>query len=374
MNGILFQVILSTYMNLFLFSMFKQFKLWLSKAQTTVAEPTLKEIPPSITHQLEKIIGELPYPSSYVTDTQEMILARLQGWQQEKEANSLVFLGSPVSEISSLITASLPCQQFKEANIIYPFSNLDIRRDPSQLRTQLKTAIKNATNNATIIVIPHLEQCFLRCIGGWDSIIWLRESIVNTPECFWLLGCNHWSWIFLDYVCQINAYLENTEMLPHLSGDGLREWLKPVADAFIPEESREQSSFWNTLASLSEGNSQVASQLWLHSIKMAVPQETKPHKQEKTDLKLTTPSLPKLPGLSPEERYILHALLLHGTIQHSYLAISLGEKEETIQGSIQILLGKELIQKQAKYLWVNPLHYPRIKQELAQNNFLIGED
>ncbi|MDR9405548.1 MAG: hypothetical protein RI580_19175, partial [Halothece sp. Uz-M2-17] len=95
---------------------------------------------------------------------------------------------------------------------------------------------------------------------------------------------------------------------------------------------------------------------------------------ENLRLRLTTPSLPKLPSLSAEDRYLLHSLLLHGKITRSSLAISLGVKEETIQARIQLLLRDHLIQIENQFLSVTPLYYPKIKQELSQNNFLIGED
>lgn len=45
---------------------------------------------------------------------------------------------------------------------------------------------------------------------------------------------------------------------------------------------------------------------------------------------------------------------------------------DDIQAEIQILLKEDLIQQKAEQLMINPIHYPKIKQELKQNNFLIG--
>ena len=359
-------------MNLSIVSGWNKIQSWFSQAQATVTEEKLQDIPVAVKMKLEKIIDQLPFPSSYVTTVESAIEGSLKRWETEEEANHLVIIGSPMNEIDHLIRNSFPNEKLKAVRVIYPFEKLQARETPTRITQELKSAIKaikmTEQNEKIIMVIPNLEQYFLRCIGGWEGIIWLREQIVDTPDCFWLIGCNHWSWKFLDYVCQLNAYLEETVMIPQLNAEEIQHWLKPVADTFIPEtETKHSSLFWDNLASLSVGNIQVARQLWLQSIQMSVSGEDE-------ELKLITPSFPKLPILSADDRYILHSLLLHGKMKRSSLALSLGEKEEDIQARIQVLLRGELIHQQQQALRVNPLFYPPIKQELNQNNFLIGED
>lgn len=363
-------------MNLSIISGLNKIQSWFSQAQATVAEEKLQAIPSVVKNKLERIIDQLPQPLSYVTTIESAIEASLKHWETEKEANRLVIIGSPMNEIPPLIRNSFPNEKLKAVKVIYPFEKLQVREKPARMAQELKSAIeateKTKQSEKTIMVIPNLEQYFLRCIGGWDGIIWLREHLVNTPDCFWLLGCNHWSWKFLDYVCQINAYLEETVIIPRLDGDEIENWFKPVTETFLPElEAEHLSSFWDNLAFQSVGNIQVARQLWLKSIQMSVSEE---NKEELMNLKLINPSFPKLPLLSADDRYILHSLLLHGKMKRSSLALSLGEKEENIQARIQVLLRQELINQQQQELVVNPLVYPPIKQELNQNNFLIGED
>ncbi len=381
-------MILSTQMNFSLFSFLNQIQSFFSQAETPITNPTWEEIPENVRAELKKLMSQLPHPPAQVTEIEREIITRLKAWEVDKDENHLVILGSPVSNLEGLIRASFPEHHLKGVEVIYPFSSLKFREQTSEISQQLKTAIKRTMQShysslfqtsqeskTKIIVIPNLEKCFLRCIGGWEGIIWLREHIVNTPHSFWLVGCNYWSWSFLDYVCQINAYLEAKMNLSSLSGDELWEWLNPVIESFIPEEKEKKSSFfWETLAALSEGKSEVAMALWLQSLQMSVDEEDQDHKEEMTQLKLKTPSLPKLKVLSAENRYILHSLLLHGEMTRSSLAMSLGEKQENIQARIQVLLRDNLIKKQDGLLSVTPLYYPKIKQELSQNNFLIGED
>jgi hypothetical protein len=314
-------------MNLSPLSFFKEIQSFFSQAETPITDSTWQEIPEAVKTQLNQILSELPPPSSSITAIQKEIFARLKDWETVQEANHLVILGSPMSNLASLISASFPHHCIKEVEVIYPFSKFTFREQPSQMTQQLKIAIEKITQKEEspifqpsqqrknkVIIIPALEQCFLRCIGGWEGMIWLREQIVKTPHCFWLLGCNQWSWIFLNYVCQMNAYLEASVTIPDLNGNELGEWLKPVTDSFIPETKEEKSSvFWRTLASLSEGNSQVAMQLWLQSIQMSI--ETGEEEEPITRLKLITPSLEKLPTLSADDRYVLHSLLLHGRMK-----------------------------------------------------------
>jgi len=374
-------------MNFSLFSFLNQIQSLFSQAETPMTDATWQEIPETVRVELEKLITQLPHPSSQITTIEREVISRLKEWEADKYANHLVILGSPVSHLEGLIQASFPQHYLKEIEVIYPFSDLSFRKQPDQITQQLKTAIESTTqghdsrlfqlsqeSKSKIIIIPNLEQCFLRCIGGWEGIIWLREHIVHTPDCFWLLGCNHWSWSFLDYVCQINAYLEAKINLPNLDSDKLWEWLQPIVESFIPEEKEKKSSFfWETLASLSGGESEVAMALWLESLQMSVDEEDQDNEEEVTHLKLKTPSLPKLEILSAEDRYVLHSLLLHGKMTRSSLAMSLGEKQENIQARIQVLLRDNLIEKRNSFLSITPLYYPKIKQELSQNNFLIGE-
>ncbi|WP_216086688.1 hypothetical protein [Halothece sp. PCC 7418] len=350
--------------------------------------PTWEDLPEGVISELEKLMSELPHPSSYLTVLKKEVRSALKAWKAKEAANHLVILGSPVSPLTELIVASLSQQPFPELEVVYPFSDYNFRHDSYPKKQHLKMAIEGSIQKSEsivfqslcqshlkMIVIPDLEQYFLRCISGWEGMIWLREKIVQTDDCFWLLGCNNWSWIFLDYVCQLNAYLETTQNLPKLSSDELQQWLQPMVESFIPEETTNPSSFfWETLGSLSRGESEIAKQLWLQSIQMSFDQDLTENAEERPRLKLITPRLPNLPSLSADDRYLLHSLLLHGKITRSSLALSLGVKEEKIQGRIQLLLRDDLIQQRNGLLSVTPLHYPKIKQELSQNNFLIGED
>ena len=255
-------------------------------------------------------------------------------------------------------------------------------------------------HSPTIVVIPNLERCFLRCIQGWEGVEYVQNLVAHDPSYFWVLGCSHWTWAFLDRVCHISAYLEQVEALPKLTGDDLKQWLTPLMASVAAPGDRQDpdteldlgsDAYWSALASTSAGISTTAAQLWLQSLRIradnladdspeslqARPYE--PHRQSESSsdplhsLRLKKPALPALIDLDSMDRYLLHALLIHGKMMRSHLALSLGEAEQTIRSRVQVLRREGVIIQQGVWLWVHPAHYPRLRSELGNNNFLIGE-
>ncbi|MBE9222419.1 MarR family transcriptional regulator, partial [Cyanobacterium stanieri LEGE 03274] len=254
----------------------------------------------------------------------------------------------------------------------------------------------------TIIIIPTLEQLFLRDIEGWDSVILLRELIIHNPNCFWIIGCNHLAWNFLDYVCQIKAYFNSIHSLPPLDGEMLKNWLNPVIQTVVsnkfkqnqhlsplhnPEEDKENhdENYWTYLAEESSGIPSIALNLWINSLRFEKDNVNEDELSEITfekiidsdsnyTLKQITPYLPDLPSLTIENRYLLHSVLIHGRISRSHLAISLGESESQIEAQIQQLLRQYILKRENGALSINPTYYKKLKNELINNNFYVGEE
>lgn len=284
-----------------------------------------------------------------------------------------------------------------------------------------------------LMVIPELHQNFLRSIGGWQELIEVRDAVVQYPHVFWLIGCNAWAWEFLDRVCQIRAYFGCCASLPDLSGKDLQNWLSAIATHLLEPDSDdlnaptlESESYWKGLANLSRGGSRAAAQLWLESLRIrtadkttaplhdpthptahyssdpsshqppalfppthppthppiysptpthshpSTPPHSIPNRWAKK-LHQTHPVLPSLPSITMKDRYLLHSLLLHGAMTRSHLALSLGETESILRSQAQLLLRQGVLEQHQGQLAVSPKHYPRLKTELADNNFLVGE-
>lgn len=90
-------------------------------------------------------------------------------------------------------------------------------------------------------------------------------------------------------------------------------------------------------------------------------------------LLVENPELPKLPNLSSEDHYILYSLLLHGDISLSALTETLGDEEYKVRAQVQMLRRAGIVEERNQILQVNPIYYPKLKQELASNNFVIDK-
>ena len=90
-------------------------------------------------------------------------------------------------------------------------------------------------------------------------------------------------------------------------------------------------------------------------------------------LEAQNPELPNIPRLDADEHYILYSVLLHGDLTLTALCESLGDERPFVKGRVQMLRRKGLIEQKNEILTINPIHYPRIKNELSNNNFIIYE-
>ncbi len=83
------------------------------------------------------------------------------------------------------------------------------------------------------------------------------------------------------------------------------------------------------------------------------------------------PKLPPLPDLSQTDLYLLYSLMLHGDLTISSLAESLGDAPQIVNNQVQILRNEGIIEQKDGVIKTNPIHYPRLRKELANNNFII---
>ncbi len=397
----------------------REIKSWFTQAKNSASEPEIEKIdlPDHLIKQLRQEIDTLACPKAYQTFVQTSVSTAVQSWQKDLNApNCLVFLGSPVESLPEILSDSLPSWSDSSLSIITPFEHFKRPRNPLLISRKIQQILESYSfvehlpredgdialqeedleARQHLIVIPCLEQCFLRCIGGWEGIELLREIILANPQCFWIIGCHHWAWDFLNFVCQISAYFNEVKPLPQLNGEMLQKWLDPIVQTVVktqkltstkdPEnrESRRQN-YWDTLASLSSGISRIAAHLWLESLRLnkadvnedSLPQlSLNQFRDGDSALTLyeTSPFLPSLPSLTNSDRYLLNSILIHGQITRSHLVLSLGESESKIQSRIQSLLRDKLLEKAQGRLTVQAIHYVKIKAELANNNFFVGED
>jgi hypothetical protein len=391
---------------------------WVAGAKNEQAENEgdLCPLPPLWAAHVRRRSQQLPIPEAQVTSMAQQLTEAIVAWQRDPEApNNLVLFSKPVETTDALLEAVLSGELPEGVEVHHP---LPWRHRPDQIHSitdQLQQALDNLQNpgeedlsqddlddpdvlaqRRVVIVVPPLEQCFLRCIGGWQGIEWLRDTIGQQPQYFWLIRCNTWTWGFLDRVCQVGAYFTCHGHLPALEDSQLASWLAPLARSLqgsanppnqgdSPENGKaNQPDFedwdWRTLAELSMGSAPVALDLWRQSLRIRQadrPTDEVPTVEDNAPLPVPlqqlAPTLPGLPDLEAEDHYVIHALMLHGPMSRSHLALALGQNESQVQVQMQRLQQAGLIQRDRHGLAIAPAHYPKLCAQLSNNNFLTGE-
>lgn len=371
----------------------------------TDQEPDRVALPAGITQALAHQFKSLSTPQPYQETIQLSTRQALKTWQANPETanNCLVMLGWPVVANDLILKDSLR-DYLLDCDVRFFLSGYQRPADPLAITGHLQRELSSEQQSdraeptapvtqselheslPQVNVIPSLERCFLRCIQGWEGIEYLQNWVTQDTSHFWVFGCNYWAWAFLDKVCQVGAYLEQTQSLPQLSGEALAQWLRPLLTTEIRRADNQMleiqvesgdEDYWDDLASLAAGNANTAAYLWLQTLRLEAdlltPEGTLP--AETTTIKVTTtkPKAPSLMRLEALDRYLLHALLIHGELTRSHLALSMGEDERLIRSRVQVLRREGLIRQAGRRLTVHPAYYPKVQSELSNNNFLIGQ-
>lgn len=271
-----------------------------------------------------------------------------------------------------------------------------------------------------VIVIPALDRYFLRCIDGLEAIETIRQIIVDHPDYFWLVGCNSWAWSYLDKVCYISAYLDSCWRLSTLDALDFKAWLQPLqAVAELPpfenEETRspseqppatpgstlpahaarqapdkkqaktepdwvssDEQKYFSSIEKASNGVAAVAAALWQASLRYELvdPSTDRPAQVDQDDDPLGKVQrgkikVPDVPSLTVDDRYLLYAVLLHGSLSRQHLALSLAEPQGMVRAQLQSLSRQDLLLRKNRGWVINPAYYPSLSKELKRNNFLV---
>ncbi|MEO0407170.1 MAG: MarR family transcriptional regulator, partial [Cyanobacteria bacterium P01_A01_bin.135] len=162
---------------------------WFAKAQTADTDKDLTALPEHIQTQLDQKLQALPTPDLYKTTIRGAIAEAVETWQNEPDAsNVLVVLASPTEAIADILNDSLQAWEDLPAKRITPLPCERRPQDPMALLEQIRAALASQEqldldepptqdrhntpdldNRTTLVVVPCLEQCFLRCIDGWSA-------------------------------------------------------------------------------------------------------------------------------------------------------------------------------------------------------------
>ncbi|MGD1910463.1 MAG: ArsR family transcriptional regulator [Rivularia sp. (in: cyanobacteria)] len=387
--------------------LFNRFQAWLvdnrklllsrlstDEKETQEPEKSLTELPPSLASELVVAVDKLPSDNPDVEVIYSTLNKNFEKWRSNPQTadNSLVILSSPVTTVSQILTESLSYWAL-ESKI--PLRPLQWTGRPSvvddittKLRQQLgRGVVTTESKRPEIVVIPNLSWCFLRSVDGLEGIDYLQDVLLQDDSRFWVIGAGKVGWEYLNHVSNFKAYCGESLELPRLTDEQLQEWFEPIIAEFditfnksnfefpnTEESESNQNRYFKKLAAVSEGVNTIAVQIFLRSI-CYEPKETENEENdgELGSLVAENPELPNLPRLNADEHYILYSLLLHGDLTLPALSESLGDEKSFVKGKIQMLRRAGIVEQNNGILTINPIHYPRLKNELSNNNFIIYE-
>ena len=363
--------------------------------ETQEPERSLIALPPEIRTQLLDLIEELPSNPADKQAIASAIDKSFESWREDPNNadNSIVILSSPVASVSRILSETLEewAKQKEIALKLLPFTARPyaIETICDKLKHELDRREDEGNDRLEIIVIPNLSWCFLRSLEGLQGIEYLQSHLYNgSKNRFWIVGGGEVGWQYLNSVCAIEAYCGEVFVLPKLEPEDLESWLCPIIDKLnitfeaprieqqiLDGDKDNQTNYFDRLASISKGVSTVAVQAFLKSVRYEETDEELDNKKDRlNNLVAQIPKLPKLAELESADQYLLYSLLLHGDLTIDTLAQSLGDSESEVQGRVQLLRRQGTVEQQDNILKINPIHYPKIKENLAANNFIINRE
>lgn len=362
---------------------------------------SLEELPEEVRKNLADAIKDLSSNPADLKAIAEQLEKSFDRWREdpENQANSVVILSSPVATVSNILAKTVEEWREQKQVSLKVFS-LKTRPNKTQnIKSKLENFIENKSqeNNSQeieVIVIPNLCRCFLRSIEGFKGIEYLQFLLCDRPSSniqqenqkrFWIFGANHVGWDYLNLVFNIQAYCGEVVTLPEIESKQLQEWLEPITDKFnitfarssidrqiLDREKDDKTLYFERLTAVSQKVSIVAARVFLQSISYQESESEENSESNEKVLVARNPKLPDLPNLQAADQYLLYSLLLHDDLTLSALAESLGDDEAEVQGIVQMLSRYGVIQQKNKTLSINPIHYPRLKEQLRNNNFIIN--
>ncbi|MEO0924259.1 MAG: hypothetical protein AAFY63_00135 [Cyanobacteria bacterium J06643_13] len=363
---------------------------WYTQDRNQLQEPTksLVELPSSLREKLITATNKLADNPADTEAIRTSINEAFERWRKNPQSaeNSIVILTSPVMVVSRIIITILEnWTEEKQVSVkVLPWNERPA--DPKTIQLKLRQYLEQKPEEKIdkqpeVVVIPNLNWCFLRSMDGLDGIDYLQKMLLHDSNRFWIIATGQVTWDYLNSISDLEADCGRVVPLPELESNSIREWLNPIlsdlnitfADPRLESQILEgdkdaETIFFDDLAAISRGISVIALQAFLASITYQSADEEAEHQ---SILEAQSPELPNLPDLESSHHYLLYFLLLHGDITLSELAHSIGDKESKVRKQIKFLRSEGLVESTGEIYKVNPIYYPKLKQELINNNFII---
>ena len=362
---------------------------WYTKDRNQLQEPTksLVELPSSLREKLITATNKLADNPADTEAIRTSIDEAFEQWREnpQRAENSIVILTSPVMVVSRIIITILEnwTEEKQVAVKVLPWNERPA--DPKAIQLKLQQYLEQKPEEIVekqpeVLVILNLGWCFLRSMDGLDGIDYLQKMLLHDSNRFWIIATGQVTWDYLNSISDLEADCGRVVPLPKLESDSIREWLNPIlsdlnitfADPRLESQILEgdkdaETIYFDDLAAISRGISVIALQAFLASVTYHSPDE----EAEQGVLEAQSPELPNLPDLESAHHYLLYFLLLHGDITLSALAHSIGDNESKVRKRMKFLRSEGLVESTGEILKVNPIYYPKLEQELNNNNFII---
>ncbi len=344
--------------------------------------------------------------------------ATLTPWYsvESRMAGIQALVGAPYSDLANIAVAWGKAHNF--AIIKPPTPAQILGNDPDWMKQW-------QYNKADRLILPHLEQCYLRHPNGLDLIRRLLDWLWQA-EIPCLIVSDSWAWSYLKRVHHLDALCHQPLTLAPLDAYALDRWLSTLANRdrsknFIFREEKDgsqvlrytapktdpktdpgpatetiaakpktakqkqekPSEFIRYLAARSRGISGIAWAIWRHTLQIAADEDTEQDVQEKAAKdngvtiwvtaweELTLPELPS--GLGSAEAFVLHSLLLHGKLREEILPTLLPCAAAVTMQALKRLRAADIIRAEGRTWQVTPLAYATARTYLRSEGYLVDE-
>ena len=237
-----------------------------------------------------------------------------------------------------------------------------------------------------VLVVPHLEEWFLRDAPGLDTIRALLSAIVAADRPV-LVGCDSWAWAYLTKAVEAAVLLPKPYTFQAYDGTCLQAWFAALTrtarergtrfrrvengeDVFETEDDTPHD-FFVRLAARSLGIPWVAWAIWRRSISDLHPDGDEadvPDIDDDRTFWIAPAPDHDLPDTNRQSAFLtLHALLIHGGLAPRLLSriLPLPDTDSVVPALIEAGLVERIGEGAGMRLSIAPVAYPTVRAALG---------
>ncbi len=242
-----------------------------------------------------------------------------------------------------------------------------------------------------VLVIPRLEDWMLRHETGLDTIRALLAALATTDRRV-VVGCGSWAWAFLSKAVDVDLALPPPRTPAPHDAERLKAWLLRLSDAVRSDGTifrltsdgtdvfgadEDGDGHFRKLAASSFGIPWIAWTQWRTSLRaltaedheeVAGEAETEAAHDDERTVWIVDPSTRSLPdGHEKEAMMVLHAVLVHGTLEVATL-------DRVLPGGdtgpvLEALVSTDFLQRDGTLLSASPYAYADARRALVDAGF-----